>query len=80
MYLEIKYTYWFFKHMYLKNLSCWKTEQTEQQFIVLSHLTVQTENEGHSIRKNHLNPLKTDNLGSLELILLKRLFPQHKEE
>jgi len=63
--------------MYLKKkLCCWKSEQTQQQFMVLCHFTVQTENEG----KNHLNPLKTDNLSLLELMLLKCLSPPQKQQ
>lgn len=43
--LDIKYrlnwymlrrAYWIFKHVYLKRLCCWKSEQAQQQFTVLS--------------------------------------------
>lgn len=66
--LDIKYrlnwcmlrcTYWIFKCMYLKSLCCWKSEQTQQQFVVVGHFSIQKENKSCSIRKSYLNPSKS---------------------
>lgn len=80
MYVEVKHTYWFFKHMYLKKTSL--LEKWTNTAAVHGGVSFYCPNRklSHSIGKNHLNPLKTDNLSLLELMLLKCLSPQHKEQ
>lgn len=49
--------YWIFKCIYLKKLRCWKSEQTQQQFMLLS-FCCPNRKQRSLYKERYLNPLK----------------------